>query len=101
MSLVAALARRTPHVFACFVDVAPSTISGHSQGQAVMESLGPGQISWLDDELPSLVHVSPPTCNLDCRQSLGERMNEVECRLDDDLASLVNESVLIAKLPAG
>ena len=66
-----------------------------------MKIFGPGQISGLDDELPSLVHVSPPACNLDCRQSLGERMNKAERRLDDDLASLVNESVLVAKLPAG
>jgi hypothetical protein len=93
MSLVAALARGTPHVLACFVDVAPSAVPGDSQGQAVMEILGPGQISWLDDELPSLVHVSPRACNLDCRQPLGERMNEVERGLDDNLVSLVNESV--------
>ncbi len=66
-----------------------------------MEIFGPGQISGLDDDLPSLIHVSPLASNLDSRQALRERMNEVERGFDHDLTSLANETVLIAKLPAG
>lgn len=63
--LVVTLPKRSPNVVACFVDVAPFAIPSHDLGQTVMEIFGLGQISGLDDDLPSLVHVSPLASNLD------------------------------------
>lgn len=95
-----ALDEWAPNVLAGLVDIPPFTVLCDNVGKTMMEVFGPAERSWLDDGLSVLVDIFPVAIYLDCSQTFGEMVNEVELGLDDDLTSVIDEAVFTAEFPA-